>query len=127
MIRLHSKANEVVTSISYDKPFIGKITTNLNLPHGLRSKQILLVTAPTEIPDGFGLVLLAHDQQCKAPVNTVRLTSDLHYLQDYDVIKFYPDIMKIDALYRKNANHNSFLVTERCNSFCVMCSQPPRY
>ena len=126
MIKLHSKANEIVSTVSYDKPFIGKITTNPNLPNGLRSNQVLLVTTPTEIPDGFALVLLAHDEQCEAPVNTVRLTPELRYLQDYDVIKFYPDIMKIDALYRKNANHNSFLVTERCNSFCVMCSQPPR-
>src|SRR5208282_1982104 len=22
--------------------------------------------------------------------------------------------------------HNSFLVTERCNHYCLMCSQPPR-
>lgn len=33
---------------------------------------------------------------------------------------------KINVLYRRGANTNSLFVTERCNSLCLMCSQPPR-
>jgi His-Xaa-Ser system radical SAM maturase HxsC len=33
---------------------------------------------------------------------------------------------KLDVLFRRGANANSLLVTEACNSLCVMCSQPPR-
>jgi His-Xaa-Ser system radical SAM maturase HxsC len=29
-------------------------------------------------------------------------------------------------LYRKGSPHNFILVTDQCNSFCLMCSQPPR-
>lgn len=42
------------------------------------------------------------------------------------------DIVSIDAqgnintLYRINSRHNSLLVTEMCNSNCLMCSQPPK-
>jgi His-Xaa-Ser system radical SAM maturase HxsC len=87
----------------------------------------LLVSNPENpISDGFGLVLIAHDGDVSATDNTLRLAPELRYLKEHDVIKFYPDILKIDVLYRKNANTNSFLVTERCNSFCIMCSQPPR-
>jgi His-Xaa-Ser system radical SAM maturase HxsC len=126
MIRLHSKGNLSVSAINHEKPFIGKVTTNPELPRGLRSQYALLMSSAKDIPSNFGLVLLAHDEQYEAPPNTILLAPELHYLKDNDVIKFYPDILKIDVLYRKNANHNSFLVTERCNSFCIMCSQPPK-
>lgn len=42
-----------------------------------------------------------------------------------DVILLNPARETIYVLYRRGARSNSLLVTERCNSFCVMCSQPP--
>jgi His-Xaa-Ser system radical SAM maturase HxsC len=33
---------------------------------------------------------------------------------------------RINVLYRRGANANTLFVTERCNSLCLMCSQPPR-
>lgn len=33
---------------------------------------------------------------------------------------------QVNVLYRRGANANSLFVTERCNSLCLMCSQPPR-
>ena len=59
-------------------------------------------------------------------MNVLGLAPELDYLKDHDVIKFLPANSAINVLYRKEANSNSFLVTERCNSFCIMCSQPPR-
>jgi His-Xaa-Ser system radical SAM maturase HxsC len=127
MINLHSKNNSALDVIHHQKPFIAKITTNVNLPKALRTQQILLVSSSEQfIPHGFGLVLIAHDYKESAIDNALRLAPELRYLKEHDVIKFYPDILKIDVLYRKEANANSFLVTERCNSFCIMCSQPPR-
>ena len=32
----------------------------------------------------------------------------------------------VRVLYRRNSLHNSFLLTERCNHYCLMCSQPPK-
>lgn len=32
----------------------------------------------------------------------------------------------IRVIYRRTSRHNVLFVTERCNSRCVMCSQPPR-
>jgi His-Xaa-Ser system radical SAM maturase HxsC len=127
MINLHSKSNHALGAISHTVPFIAKITTNSDLPKALRAKQILVVTNPNQnIPDGFGLILIGHDEEAIPYENTLRLAPELRYLKEHDVIKFYPDNLKIDALYRKEANINSFLITEQCNSFCIMCSQPPR-
>jgi His-Xaa-Ser system radical SAM maturase HxsC len=127
MINLHSKSNHALGAISHTSPFIAKVTTNIDLPKALRANQILIVTNPEQIiPEGFGLVLIGHDIEIISIENALRLAPELRYLKEHDVVKFYPDISKIDVLYRKEANTNSFLVTERCNSFCIMCSQPPR-
>jgi His-Xaa-Ser system radical SAM maturase HxsC len=48
------------------------------------------------------------------------------YLSDQDVVKFDSIKGSLNVLYRRNSRHNSFLVTERCNNYCLMCSQPPR-
>lgn len=48
------------------------------------------------------------------------------YLSDGDVIGFDHASRKFRTLYRRNSVHNSFLVTERCNNYCLMCSQPPK-
>ena len=42
-----------------------------------------------------------------------------------DVIRISSRNHLISVLHRKGARSNSLLVTERCNSYCVMCSQPP--
>ncbi|WP_427501690.1 His-Xaa-Ser system radical SAM maturase HxsC (plasmid) [Methylomonas sp. MED-D] len=127
MIHLSAKDNAALSAMTHEEPLIAKITVNLNLPNGLRSQSVLIMHEPAAIPDGFGLVLLAFDGEiANAPVNTVRLSNEIRYLKENDVIKFYPTGCKINVLYRKEANVNTFLLTERCNSFCIMCSQPPR-
>jgi His-Xaa-Ser system radical SAM maturase HxsC len=48
------------------------------------------------------------------------------YLSDGDVIGFHPTSKRFRTLYRRASRHNSFLVTDRCNHYCLMCSQPPK-
>lgn len=131
MIHLHSKNNLPLTLISHELSFISKITTNAQLPVSLRPAHTLLWKAElNQIPEGFGLVLVSGideaSQGLNRYLNIVRLAPELSYLKDHDVIKFRPADSSINVLYRKEANTNAFLVTERCNSFCIMCSQPPR-
>jgi His-Xaa-Ser system radical SAM maturase HxsC len=49
----------------------------------------------------------------------------LDYLQDGDVVLLSPS-GTVNTLYRRSSLHNTILATERCNSLCLMCSQPPR-
>lgn len=126
MINLFSNNNRALGAIYHQKPFIAKITTNANLPKALRSNQILLVSHPEQpISNDFSLVLVAHDTKLSS-INTLHLAPELRYLKDNDVVKVYPDSLTIYVLYRYKANANFFPVTERCNSFCIMCSQPPK-
>lgn len=43
-----------------------------------------------------------------------------------DVVRLVESSPLVSILYRRGSNSNTLLATERCNSFCVMCSQPPQ-
>jgi His-Xaa-Ser system radical SAM maturase HxsC len=58
--------------------------------------------------------------------SAVILDNRFNYLADGDIVGLRPSAKRIRSLYRRNSRHNSFLVTERCNHYCLMCSQPPR-
>lgn len=42
-----------------------------------------------------------------------------------DVIRVDVKSSRISVLYRRGSRSNTLLATNRCNSFCLMCSQPP--
>jgi His-Xaa-Ser system radical SAM maturase HxsC len=56
----------------------------------------------------------------------VSLPANFGYLGDGDIIGLSPQSRNLRVLYRRSSSHNSILVTERCNHYCLMCSQPPR-
>lgn len=56
----------------------------------------------------------------------IRLPGGFAALGDGDVVGVYPQSGRVRVLYRRSSRHNFFLVTERCNNYCLMCSQPPR-
>lgn len=43
-----------------------------------------------------------------------------------DVVRLRPGASLVSVLYRRGATANTLFATERCNSLCLMCSQPPR-
>lgn len=49
----------------------------------------------------------------------------LDYLDDGDVVAVDPNGF-VRTLYRRASAHNFILVTDQCNSLCLMCSQPPK-
>jgi len=56
----------------------------------------------------------------------VRLDGRFGYLAAGDVIALDAGSRRFRVLFRHASKHNAFLVTERCNHYCLMCSQPPR-
>jgi His-Xaa-Ser system radical SAM maturase HxsC len=125
MIKLHSNKN-IITSSS-DTPLILKITKKPDLPKVLRSKKALLVDFVTDISayDGFDMVISKNELDSSVH-NVAYLSEDLNYLDEGDIVRVTPNSSDVRALYRVNASANFLFVTERCNSFCLMCSQPPR-
>src|SRR5262249_18550191 len=50
---------------------------------------------------------------------------NLDHLTDGDVVAL-DRTGHVRTLYRRHSKHNFLFTTDRCNSFCVMCSQPPK-
>jgi His-Xaa-Ser system radical SAM maturase HxsC len=52
--------------------------------------------------------------------------AELDYLVKGDIISLSVDAGRINVIWRGGANANSLLLTERCDNYCLMCSQPPK-
>jgi His-Xaa-Ser system radical SAM maturase HxsC len=74
------------------------------------------------IDDGTGRFLSGEG----LPGRAIAVSAQFAYLDVGDVIGIHSPSRKFRTLYRHNSRHNSFLVTERCNNYCLMCSQPPK-
>jgi His-Xaa-Ser system radical SAM maturase HxsC len=71
---------------------------------------------------GEELGCLAHE----ATDRVIVVPSQFKYLAEGDIVGLRHASKRFRTLYRRNSKHNSFLVTERCNNYCLMCSQPPK-
>ena len=81
------------------------------LPESVNDSTI--VAPHVRQPPRYGL----HPILCDVP--------DFDYLAEGDVVAVRPDGFA-RVLYRRASPHNSIFVTDQCNSYCVMCSQPPK-
>jgi His-Xaa-Ser system radical SAM maturase HxsC len=54
------------------------------------------------------------------------LCESLAHLSHDDVVRIEGGTNRTRVLFKRSFRHNSLLITERCNNYCVMCSQPPR-
>jgi sulfatase maturation enzyme AslB (radical SAM superfamily) len=107
-----------------------RVSDQRERPRALRAREAFLATEGN-LPEGFGVyVALAKDAAalCSLPsqTRTMVLPDELNYLADGDVLRLWPKSNGVRVLYRRNSFHNHFLLTERCNHYCLMCSQPPK-
>ena len=126
-------AGKVIAIQNIDEPGRGnvlRLSSDYTLPEAERGRSALLVKSP-EVPDGFGAYLIVgedsaslHAQRPNLPV--VMVSSEYAYLRSGDVVRIAAGAGRIRVLYRRNSQHNHFLVTERCDNYCLMCSQPPK-
>jgi His-Xaa-Ser system radical SAM maturase HxsC len=87
----------------------------------------LLIERDEPIPDGFDLYI-ARDSAAldRAPRSVIQLPEQLRYLRADDVISVAQDGARLRVVWRANSTQNSVLLTERCDNYCLMCSQPPK-
>lgn len=128
MLKLHLKNTSGVEVLKIDQSLILVVTKDVNFNSPSRSSAALLIDhidSQTAVAD-FGIVLVRHSSS-PAPdsVRIINIGAAFEFLADGDVVRITSD-RTVSVIYRLNASINSLLVTERCNSFCVMCSQPPR-
>ncbi|MCY1530347.1 His-Xaa-Ser system radical SAM maturase HxsC [compost metagenome] len=66
---------------------------------------------PLDLPEGVLQLRAPKDPQVVCPGDVIALT---------------PASNLVRVLYRRGANSNLLFITNRCNSMCLMCSQPPK-
>ena len=107
-----------------------RVSVQHDRPKGLRAREAFLIT-DCNFPDGFGLYIAfaknaAALEALPSRTKTIILPDELGYLADGDVLRLWTTNNEVRVLYRRNSFHNHFLLTERCNHYCLMCSQPPK-
>ncbi len=122
MIHLSGKLAPLNLSASSTSGLL-KVTTNETLPIPLRKKYALVSESANG--EGFQAVLRKHSD-AEADVAAFKLSEEIHHLSENDVVAIEREGTRLRVLYRKESNQNSILLTERCNHYCLMCSQPPK-
>jgi His-Xaa-Ser system radical SAM maturase HxsC len=81
-------------------------------------------------PPGYGLYLVADSQprivSTGLPGPALRLGPELAHLDAGDIIHVPADGRRVSVLWKNSARHNALLLTEQCDNYCLMCSQPPK-
>ena len=120
-----------LSKMNITQRLVAKVTTNPIVPVALRSNLIFVnKNGLSNLPSGFKAYLIFDDERVGS-VETVldnifSIPQDFNYLDTDDIVVINPDKNSIKVVFRKNTPFNSILVTENCNNFCLMCSQPPR-
>lgn len=126
MLKLSGKVVQRSPATFTSRSQLMVLSTNSQQPKVLRSQRGFLITS-TDIPIGFkhyfAFDVLPEGLPPEAACTVI--SRDFDYLAENDVIALTSDGC-IRSLYRANSPHNSVLLTERCNNYCLMCSQPPK-
>ena len=60
------------------------------------------------------------------PGPVLGLGPELAHLDAGDIIYVSVDGSRVGVLWKNSARHNGLLLTEQCDNYCLMCSQPPK-
>jgi His-Xaa-Ser system radical SAM maturase HxsC len=118
-MRLHARG----TPRGVEETRIGRVVTSPL--SGDRSDLILYSRGDISDCRGYLAVITSAAQSSSCDAPAVFEVNGLDYLADGDIVAVDPTGF-VRTLYRRASRHNFILATEQCNSYCLMCSQPPR-
>jgi len=125
MLKLHGKL-PVLNSVTKDS-YLVTITKSTNLPLVLR-KQMALLGQPSEDGKDYKAILTKEIGATNhhGDSDVFKISDDYDYLDEGDIVRLDSESGSLRCLYRKNSPHNTILLTEQCDHYCLMCSQPPK-
>lgn len=108
-------------------PYLATVTSNDYLSPEVKQTCALLLRQGMD-PTGFQAILMRQKQHIMPRLggDVFELGKDYEYLGDGDIIRLDPRTGVMRCLYRRNSHHNTILLTEQCDHYCLMCSQPPK-
>lgn len=123
MLKLHANAISHDGNLSERGLFI--VTQRAGLPATIKAKYAFLLDNHLNYEEGYGAYISFDEVQNSGIANHFHLPNEMNYLAEGDIIRIEPS-GRINSLFRKNSSHNTILLTEQCNHYCLMCSQPPK-
>lgn len=125
MLKLHGKL-PILNSVRSDS-YLATVVKSANAPNVLRDRRVL-IRQSSEDGKGYKAILTKqlqpHESDAGSDVFTISAAHD--YLDDGDILRLDPSSGAFSCLYRKNSPNNTILLTEQCDHYCLMCSQPPK-
>lgn len=113
-------------AINIENHLVGKVTRNKSK---LDQNSFLLFDTEESFEhpktDFLAVLTTQQEYQYSNEDKVVFKIPTLEHLEEGDIISVGND-GNINTLYRINSLHNTLFATGRCNSNCLMCSQPPR-
>jgi His-Xaa-Ser system radical SAM maturase HxsC len=89
--------------------------------------EAFLVDRDDPPPAGFGLYVVKPGIAFPSGVDHgLILPAELAYLRAGDLLGVARDGRRVEVLWRSASHQNSILLTEQCDNYCLMCSQPPK-
>lgn len=119
MIPLIVKGNPV----EIGNPIIGvymRSTRDINSGYILSSSDCLDVVCRLQLKN-----TASSDPFVPSVTPVVKNINTLSHIEDGDIICVDPSGL-VSTLFRVKSEHNALFITDRCNSNCLMCSQPPK-
>jgi len=120
MIQLHGKTK----SLRIDKP-LTQLVWRLELADPNAGFDFSLFSNSNQTMQPFGLIR-SHSHIPDNNFDYIQTPEELDYLKLNDIISLSYTANRINVQWRGNTSTNSLLLTERCDNYCLMCSQPPR-
>lgn len=113
------------------EPRVLRVTTHKQVEEP--DKHVYLAeSSENQLPNGFPCYLVrgmseGHQQDLTPEFPSIlALPDEISHLNDGDIVRINPRRAELWVMYRSTSMQNTMLLTERCNSWCVMCSQPPK-
>lgn len=130
MLELSAKFKELSGLAASSPRALLRVATNPALPEVLARNAAFLCASP-DIPVGFRIYMALQSnreylKRVPPGAATAVLPDSASFLREGDIIRLSPSSSSYRVVFRSQANHVSILLTERCNHYCLMCSQPPR-
>jgi His-Xaa-Ser system radical SAM maturase HxsC len=111
--RIIGRVSELQDSIADPQDVILLWKAESGAPPSNASKCLAVITSNASLPEWA------------LDMPSVRGLTQLDYLRSGDVVVLAPGGF-VRVLYRRASANNFLLLAENCNSYCLMCSQPPR-
>lgn len=125
MLKLHGRLPIIQTSANH--PYLITVATDDRVSPEVRQTRALLMR-PGMNPEGFRAILTDQPNPVtQAQQSDVfQIGEEYAYLSDGDILRLDPASGAIRCLYRRASPNNTILLTEQCDHYCLMCSQPPK-